>query len=184
MSSFHRTFFGCGFGGQGVMVLGQLLSYAGIEEERQVTWLPSYGPEMRGGTAHCSVIISDAPISSPFVTHADLVAALNQPSVDKFSSFVKPGGILLYNSDMAICHGEQKEIHACAIPGNTLAERAKNPKAVNIIFLGVIVAMCDFIRNETAQFVIREKLGTKKPQLLESNLAAYNIGFDLGISLR
>ena len=184
MSSFLRTFFGCGFGGQGVMVLGQLLSYAGIEEDRQVTWLPSYGPEMRGGTAHCSVIISDTAISSPFVTHADLDVALNQPSVDKYFSFVKPGGVLLYNSDMAICHGDPKDAHVFAIPGNTMAEKAKNPKAVNIVFLGVIAAMCDFIRDETAQSVIREKLGAKKPQFLESNLTAYKMGFDLGISLK
>ena len=173
-----------GFGGQGVMLIGQMLAYAGMLEGKEVTWMPSYGPEMRGGTAHCSVIISDTAISSPFVTHADLVVALNQPSVDKYFSFVKPGGVLLYNSDMAICHGDPKDAHVFAIPGNTMAEKAKNPKAVNIVFLGVIAAMCDFIRDETAQSVIREKLGAKKPQFLESNLTAYKMGFDLGISLK
>ena len=176
MQSFERKFFGCGFGGQGVMVLGQLLAYGGIQENRNVTWLPSYGPEMRGGTANCSVVISDRAVSSPFVTQADVVAALNQPSIDKFESYVKPGGILVYNKDIIEYRPNRDDIRAVPVGANKLAEEAGSEKVLNIVILGAVVAVSDLISRETALSVIREKLGKQKPEFLEMNLKAYELG--------
>ena len=158
------------------MVLGQLLAYGGLHEGRQVTWLPSYGPEMRGGTANCSVVISDRDVSSPFVTQADIVAALNQPSIDKFEGYVKPGGILIYNKDIIEYRPKRDDIRAIPTGANSLAAEAGSEKVLNIVVLGAIVAVSDLISHETALSVIRDKLGKKKPEFLEMNLKAYELG--------
>ena len=176
MHGFERKFFGCGFGGQGVMVLGQLLAYGGIHEKRHATWLPSYGPEMRGGTANCSVVVSDDEVASPFVTQADLVAALNQPSIDKFESYVKPGGILVYNKDIIEYRPKRDDIRVVPVSANKLAAEAGSEKVLNIVILGAVVAVSDLITHETALSVIRDKLGKKKPEFLEMNLKAYELG--------
>lgn len=176
MHVFERKFFGCGFGGQGVMVLGQLLAYGGIYEKRHATWLPSYGPEMRGGTANCSVVISDAEVSSPYVTQADVVAALNQPSADKFESYVKPEGFFIYNSDIIKYHQKRDGIRVVPIGANQLAQSVGSEKVLNIVILGAVVAVSDLISHETALWVIREKLGKRKPEFLEMNLRAFDLG--------
>lgn len=176
MALFSRKFFACGFGGQGVMVLGQLLAHGGIREGRHATWLPSYGPEMRGGTANCSVVISDREVRSPFVTQADLVAAFNQPSIEKFEPYVKPGGFLVYNENMIAYRGSRSDIRVVPIAANDLASWAGGEKAMNIVVLGAIVAVSDLISHETALAMIREKLGAKEPEFLQANLKAYAFG--------
>ncbi len=176
MHAFERKFFGCGFGGQGVMVLGQLLAYGGMHEKRHTTWLPSYGPEMRGGTANCSVVISDEEVASPFVTQADLVAALNQPSIDKFESYVRPGGFLVYNKDIIEYRPKRNDIKVIPVGANMLAQEAGSDKTMNIAIFGTIVAVSDLISHETALAVIRDKLGKKKPEFLRMNLKAYELG--------
>lgn len=176
MASFSRTLFCAGFGGQGVMVLGQLVAYAGIDEGRFVTWMPSYGPEMRGGTANCTVVVSDAEIGSPFVSKADVVITFNQPSLDKYESIVKPGGTLIYNSDISTYDKPRGDINVIAVPASSLAHEVGNDKALNIVMLGALVELSDVIGDETAVKVIREKLGAKKPQYLESNLKAFEQG--------
>lgn len=176
MRSFERKFFGCGFGGQGVMVLGQLLAYGGIHESRYATWLPSYGPEMRGGTANCSVVISDREVASPYVTRADLVAALNQPSIEKFEGYVKPGGLLVYNKDIIEYHPRRDDIRVVPVAANSLAREAGKEVTLNIVMFGAVVAVSDFITDDTALYVIREKLGKRKPEFLETNLRAYALG--------
>ncbi len=182
MADFTRTLFCAGFGGQGVMVLGQLVSYGGIMEGKYVTWLPSYGPEMRGGTANCGIIISDREISSPFVAKADVVVVLNQPSLDKYEVTVKSGGILIYNEDMAKYLPTRNDIRIIPVHASKLAESIGNDKAVNVVLLGAIVAVSDFITDKTARAVITDKLGAKKPQFLESNLRAYELGREVGLS--
>lgn len=176
MAAFSRTLFCAGFGGQGVMVLGQLVAYAGIDEGRFVTWMPSYGPEMRGGTANCTVVVSDAEIGSPFVSKADIVITFNQPSLDKYESIVKPGGTLIYNSDISKYDKPRGDINVIAVPASGLAHDVGNDKALNIVMLGALVELSDVIGGETAVKVIREKLGAKKPQYLESNLKAFEEG--------
>ncbi|MEG1641961.1 MAG: 2-oxoacid:acceptor oxidoreductase family protein [Synergistaceae bacterium] len=181
MSNFTRTLFCAGFGGQGVMVLGQLVAYAGIKEGRYVSWLPSYGPEMRGGTANCGVTVSDKEISSPFVVQSDIVVVLNQPSLDKYESFVSPGGILIYNQDLAEYPKPRTDIKIVPISATKLSESVNNPRALNVVLLGAIVALSDVIENETAKEIIKEKLGARKPEYLESNLKAYELGREAGL---
>ena len=183
MHSFERKFFGCGFGGQGVMVLGQLLAYGGIHENRHATWLPSYGPEMRGGTANCSVVVSDDEVSSPFVNQADVVAALNQPSIEKFECNVKKDGFLVYNTDIIVYRPTRDDIKVVPLHANELAREAGSEKVMNVVVLGAVVAVCDLISHETALSVIREKLGKKKPEFLEMNLKAYELGRKAGLAM-
>lgn len=176
MANFTRSLFCAGFGGQGVMVLGQLVAYAGIEEGRFVTWMPSYGPEMRGGTANCAVVVSDSEIGSPFVSKADIVITFNQPSLDKYHSIVKPGGALIYNCDISSYENPRGDINVVAVPASRLAHEVENDKALNIVMLGALAELSDIVNVETAAGVIREKLGKKKPQYLESNLKAFEEG--------
>lgn len=176
MANFLRTLFCAGFGGQGVMVLGQLVAYGGISEGRFVSWLPSYGPEMRGGTANCGVTVSDAEISSPFVTASDVVIALNQPSLEKYEMAVKPNGILIYNEDIATYKPKRTDIKVIPIHATQIADDVKNPRAVNVVMLGALIAVSDYISNDTAKQTITEKLGARKPQFLKSNLEAYELG--------
>ena len=182
MSDHTRTLFCAGFGGQGVMVLGQLVAYGAIKEGKFVTWLPSYGPEMRGGTANCGVTVSDREIGSPFVTKADVVVALNQPSLDKYETSVKPGGVLIYNSDMARYTPTRSDIKVVPAEASKIAGDLGNDRSVNVIILGVVIAMSDFISDETAREIIRQKLGAKKPEYLESNMKAYEEGRKIGLS--
>lgn len=176
MTNFSRTLFCAGFGGQGVMVLGQLVAYAGMDEGRLVTWMPSYGPEMRGGTANCSVVVSSSEIGSPFVSKADVVITFNQPSLDKYKSIVKPGGTLVYNCDISKYTDPREDIQVIAVPASRLAHEVENDKTLNIIMLGALVEISDIIKADTAEKVIKEKLGAKKPQYLASNLKAFEEG--------
>lgn len=176
MATFSRTLFCAGFGGQGVMVLGQLVAYAGIDEGRFVTWMPSYGPEMRGGTANCTVVVSGEEIGSPFVSKADVVVTFNQPSLDKYESIVKPSGTLVYNSDISVYKKLRDDIKAVAVSASDIAHGTGNDKALNIVMLGALVELSDVIDSDTAVKVIKEKLGAKKPQYLESNLKAFEKG--------
>lgn len=182
MSNYTRTLFCAGFGGQGVMVLGQLVAYGAIKEGKNATWLPSYGPEMRGGTANCGVIVSNREIGSPFVTKADVVVVLNQPSLDKYEKLVKPGGILIYNSDMAKYTPTRGDIKVISVGATQIAENLGNEKAVNVTILGVVIAISDFISDETTREIIKEKLGARKPEFLKSNIKAYEVGREIGLS--
>jgi len=115
-----------GFGGQGVMLMGQLLTYAGMLDGKQVSWMPSYGPEMRGGTANCTVIIADEEVGSPLVTSPDAVVALNLPSLDKFEDIVKPGGLLIYNSSLINRPPTRTDIRIIAVEANDIAQGLVN----------------------------------------------------------
>ncbi|HFE66055.1 MAG TPA: 2-oxoacid:ferredoxin oxidoreductase subunit gamma, partial [Chloroflexi bacterium] len=112
-----------GFGGQGVLFAGKLLAYTGMDEGKQVTWFPSYGPEMRGGTAHCTVIVSDEPIGAPLVAEPDIVLALNLPSFDKYEPRVKPGGTLVVNSSIVLKESQRDDIQIVTVPANDVAEQ-------------------------------------------------------------
>ena len=182
MSNYTRTLFCAGFGGQGVMVLGQLVAYGAIKEGKYVTWLPSYGPEMRGGTANCGVTVSDIEIGSPFVTRPDVVVALNQPSLDKYEKSVKSGGTLIYNSDMAKYTPTRDDIKVIRVGASQIAGDLGNERAVNVVILGVVIAISDFISDDTAREIIKQKLGARKPEFLESNMKAYDLGREIGLS--
>lgn len=132
-----------GFGGQGVLSMGMILCYSGIMEDKEVSWMPSYGPEMRGGTAYCIAIVSDKKVSSPIISKFDTVIALNQPSLDKFESMIKPGGLLIYESTNIITPPTRNDIDIVPIPASAEAAKMKNTKIMNMIILGA------FLKKET-----------------------------------
>jgi 2-oxoglutarate ferredoxin oxidoreductase subunit gamma len=174
--SFFKTLLAAGFGGQGVMVLGQLVAYTGIEEGRHVTWIPSYGPEMRGGTANCGVVLSDDEIGSPVVDKADVLVVMNQPSLAKFIDRLKPGGVLVYNSDLVEYRDPRQDIKVVALPASALAEELGSDKIANVVILGAVVESSGIVADGVCVETIREKLGKKKPQFLPMNLNAYEKG--------
>ncbi|MDR3230830.1 MAG: 2-oxoacid:acceptor oxidoreductase family protein [Synergistaceae bacterium] len=173
---FEMSLIGAGFGGQGLMVLGQLVAYTGIEEGRYVSWIPSYGPEMRGGTANCCVIVSSEEIGAPVVSEANIIVVMNQPSFEKFRNDVKPNGILLYNSDLVKAEGVRSDIKLIGIPANTIAIEEGSDKVANIAMLGAVVAASGIVGDKSCVETIREKLGKKKPEFLPMNLSTYERG--------
>jgi 2-oxoglutarate ferredoxin oxidoreductase subunit gamma len=128
-----------GFGGQGMLLIGKFLAMACMMDGKHVSWLPSYGPEMRGGTANCSVIVSDKPVASPLVDKADVVIAMNRPSLDKFESHVKPGGTLVINSSIIDRKAERTDINVVYCDANKIAEEVGNPKGANVAILGALL---------------------------------------------
>lgn len=176
MSYLFKTLLAAGFGGQGVMVLGQLVAYTGIEEGRHVTWIPSYGPEMRGGTANCGVVLSDDEIASPVVDSADVLVIMNQPSLSKFLDRLKPGGVLVYNSDLVEFSPSRKDIQVVPVPASTVAYELGSDKIANIVILGAVVESSGIISDSACVQTIKEKLGKKKPKFLPMNLDAYEKG--------
>ena len=176
MAPFYRTLLAAGFGGQGVMVLGQLIAYTGIAQGLHVTWIPSYGPEMRGGTANCGVVLSEEEIASPVVSEADAVVIMNQPSLAKFENAAKKGGVLIYNSDLVKYEHPRTDVTVIAVPMNSLAEKLGSDKVANIVGLGALVAATDLVKEDACIETIKEKLGTKKPKFLPMNLEAFSQG--------
>jgi 2-oxoglutarate ferredoxin oxidoreductase subunit gamma len=165
-----------GFGGQGLMVLGQLVAYTGIEEGRYVSWIPSYGPEMRGGTANCCVIVSSEEIGAPVVSVADIVVVMNQPSFEKFKNDIKANGLLLYNSDLIEVKDVRPDIRVIAVPANKIASEEGSDKVANIVMLGAVIAASKIVDDKVCTETIKEKLGKKKPEFLPMNLSAYEKG--------
>ncbi|EEX47568.1 MULTISPECIES: 2-oxoacid:acceptor oxidoreductase family protein [Jonquetella] len=176
MAGFYKELLAAGFGGQGVMMLGQLVAFSGIEDGRNVTWIPSYGPEMRGGTANCSCVVSDEPVGSPMVTSGDVVVVMNQPSLTKFESAVKPGGLLIYNSDLVNYEKPRTDIRVLPVPANSIATELGSDKVANIVILGTLVEASGMVSLDSAMKIIREKLGKKKPKFLPMNLEAFARG--------
>lgn len=125
-----------GFGGQGVLSMGMTLAYAGMVENKEISWMPSYGPEMRGGTANCIAILSDTKISSPIISIFDSAIVLNQPSMEKFETKIKPGGLLIYESSNIVKPSTRTDIEIIGIPAATEAVKMKNSKILNMIMLG------------------------------------------------
>ncbi len=165
-----------GFGGQGVLSMGQILAYAGMIENKEVCWMPSYGPEMRGGTANAITIVSDELISSPIITRFDSVIALNQPSVEKFESKVKPGGNLLYDSANIVVPPTRTDINIYSIPGSVEAVKLKNIKVLNMIMLGAFVKATKVVAEETVMKALAQVLPERYHKLIPLNKQAFEIG--------
>jgi 2-oxoglutarate ferredoxin oxidoreductase subunit gamma len=170
-----------GFGGQGIMTAGQLLAYAGINEGKHVAWIPSYGPEMRGGTAYCTVVVSDERIGSPIVTTPWSVCAFNRPSFDKFEPRVRPGGLILVNSSLIDVTSDRKDITELLVPANDMALEEGNGKAANIAVLGAFIAASGVVSEDTARKTVKEKM-SYKASLLELNMKVLEKGFKLAHS--
>lgn len=166
-----------GFGGQGMLLIGKFLAEAGMETGKHVSWLPSYGPEMRGGTANCSVVVSDRPVASPLIAQADTILAMNKPSLLKFQSDVKPGGLLLINSSIIDIKTDRDDVDAVYVPCNEIAESIGNLKGPNVVFLGAYIAKKpDVISKEAVINAMRVELGEKKAKFLDGNIKALEAG--------
>ena len=165
-----------GFGGQGILTAGKILIDVAAREGKNVSWTSSYGAEMRGGTANCSVIVSDDPVASPLVDMADCVVAMNRPSLDKFESHVKPGGVLVINSSIIDRKAERDDIQVVYCDANGIAESVGNPKGANVAILGALMEKAPVVSNEILGEAIRIELGEKKAKFLEGNMKALEAG--------
>ena len=173
-----------GFGGQGVLTAGLILADAAMEAGQYVTWYPSYGSEMRGGTANCSVVVSDKPVASPLISMADTVLAMNLPSMLKFQGEVKPGGLLLINSSIIEEKSNRDDCDVVYVPCNHIAEKIGNPRGANVVFLGAYVAKKpDVISEEAIIEAIRVELGERKAKFFEGNVKALKAGIEYVKSL-
>lgn len=168
-----------GFGGQGVLSMGKMLAYAGVEDNKEVSWLPSYGPEMRGGTANCTVIISDDKISSPIVSSYDTVVALNQPSIEKFEPMIKPGGTMIVEKSTAQKLPTRKDIKVIVVAANEEALKLKNLKVANMIIIGAFLAARKTVSIDNFIKGLYHALPERHHKMIPVNEEALKIGMSL-----
>ena len=171
-----------GFGGQGVLSIGKMLAYAGLKYGKEVSWLPAYGPEMRGGTANCTVVVSDEPVGSPVVEFPQTVVAMNLPSLDKFEPQVKVGGLLLINTSLIEREAKRQDVRVLKVAANDIAKEVGNTKAANMVVLGAYVGATQFLPLSVIDEVMRESFA-HKPEVIKTNVAALERGFSLGQTL-
>ena len=167
-----------GFGGQGVMLMGQILAYAGMMEGQQVSWFPAYGPEMRGGTANCSVIIGDEPVGTPIVTDPSVIVAMNLPSLDKFEPMLSAGGTLLINSSLIDREPHRKDVKVILIPCNDIAKELGNMKVANMVMVGAIIAASGVVAIDSVLTVLAKKIFKNKPKVMPINEQAIRKGME------
>lgn len=166
-----------GFGGQGIMLMGKVLAHAGMKEGFQVSWMPSYGPEMRGGTANCTVIISEKKIASPLSSNPDTIIVMNSPSLEKFQSYVKENGSVYLNSSLISQELEREDIKTVIkAPANKLANEIGNDKVANMVILGSYIAKKGLISTDSVKKSLQELLGNKKDEIIKLNEKALDIG--------
>ena len=165
-----------GFGGQGALFAGQLLAYAALDAGKHVTWIPSYGPEMRGGTAHCTVILADEPIGSPLVRRPSSVIALNRPSFEKYERLVKTGGVLVYNSSLVPTAPVRADVRYVAVPAQAIAGELGNVRQANVVLLGAWLAVTGALPLATVERALQDHLPERQRKFLESNKQALRRG--------
>ena len=163
-----------GFGGQGILSAGRFIASAALTEGREVCWFPSYGPEMRGGTANCSVIISDEPIGSPVVSEADVLIAMNSPSLEKFAAHVKPGGLIILDSSLTKSDSGRTDISIIPIPASTLAVERGNIAFASIILLGCLIRQTGVVGRETFAAALSDNLPERLKHLLPDEMSAFS----------
>lgn len=168
-----------GFGGQGVLSMGRLIAYAGMIEGKEVSWMPSYGPEMRGGTANCIVIVSNTRISSPIITKFDTAILLNQPSVDKFEKAVKPGGLLIYEQSTVIHPPTRPDIEIIGISAIEEADKLQAKQIANMIMAGAFLEKRPILKIETLIEALKKALPPRRHNLIPLNEQALNRGREL-----
>lgn len=168
-----------GFGGQGVLSMGKILAYSGLMEEKEVTWMPAYGPEQRGGTANVTVIVSDERISSPILSKYDVAIVLNQPSLDKFEPKIKPGGILIYDGNGIVNPPSRTDIQVYRIDAVEQAAEMKNAKVFNMIVLGGLLKVCPVVSTDGLQKALYKSLPERHHHMIPLNMQAVDIGMKL-----
>ena len=167
-----------GFGGQGILFSGKFLAYEGLIDGKEVSWLPSYGPEMRGGTANCSIILSDTKIGSPIVDQPDILIAMNAPSFDKYINEVRPGGKVFVDSSLIEKKCERNDIEVHYIPATKLASEKELPGLANMIMLGIMIKHTDIIPVENIDKAMQKVVPAKKQNLFDLNKKAIQLGYD------
>ncbi len=168
-----------GFGGQGILFAGKVMAYAGLIEEKEISWLPSYGPEMRGGTANCSVCISKDPIGSPLVLTPNVLGVMNGPSYDRFIDSVEPGGIAVIDSSLISQKCERTDISAYYVEATALADEKGLHGLANMIILGKILKETSFASYDAVKKALEKCVPPRKANLMESNLKAIELGMSL-----
>ena len=172
-----------GFGGQGTLYAGQVLAYAAMDEGKQVTWIPSYGPEMRGGTANCTVVVSDEEIGSPTVKHPKAVLALNLPSLDKYEDMIAPGGCLVVNESMVNRKPTRTDIRVVILPANEIARAIGNERATNMVMLGALLANMDILPIEALEKALKNHTAQRLQKFVEMNIQALRRGAEYRANL-
>ena len=167
-----------GFGGQGVLFAGKFLAYKGLIADKQISWLPSYGPEMRGGTANCSVIVSDEPVGSPIVTTPDVLVAMNLPSLKKYENDVVSGGIIIVDSALIAEKVERDDVTTYYVPATKMANDEGFATLANMILMGKLMKVCENIGFEGTETTLNKVVPPKKANLIEVNLKALKTGYD------
>ena len=167
-----------GFGGQGVLFAGKFLAYKGLVQDKQVSWLPSYGPEMRGGTANCSIILSDSPVGSPIITVPDVLVAMNLPSLQKFVDSVAPGGKIFIDSTLIDAKVERADVEVFYIPATQMAKDAGFSTLANMILIGKVMKECDAVAFDGNKETLESFIPAKKAALIDMNCQALQAGYD------
>lgn len=175
----HEETIFSGFGGQGALFAGQLLAYTGIAENLYVTWIPSYGPEMRGGTANCTVIVSEEEVGAPIISHPTAAIVLNLPSLEKYGPLVKPGGLLIVNESLVPARCERDDIRVIYIPASDIATEMGNPRMANMLLLGAFVQATGIVSLETVMSELEKHLSERQRKWLEPNKKALQKGAEL-----
>lgn len=165
-----------GFGGQGVLFAGQVLAYAAMDKGKHVTWIPSYGPEMRGGTANCTVIIADEEIGSPLVRNPQAVIAMNMPSFDKYEPLIVKGGLLIVNASLVDRSLQRQDIHAVSIPANEIAETLGDKRMTNIVMVGALLSHLPVLPLKAIEDALRDHLPERHQKLLNLNFESLRAG--------
>lgn len=173
-----------GFGGQGVLSLGQILAYGAMIDGKEVSWMPSYGPEMRGGTANCMVIIAESRISSPIVSRFDSAVVLNQPSLEKFEASIKPGGMLLYEESAVLRPPSRKDITAIGIPAQQEAAKLGKKQVANMVMLGAFLQRTPLVRSESVLEALKGVLPERHHHLLPLNKQALLAGAEIAFRMK
>ena len=174
----HHEIVIAGFGGQGLLFIGKVLAYAGLVEKRQLSWLPSYGPEMRGGTANCNVILSDDPVGSPIVQHPNVLIVMNTPSLDKYENAVAPGGKIFVDSTLISRKVERSDVDVYYVPATQMAKDLGLKNLANMILLGTVIRETKCIREETLEDALKHVIPARRMERLGDNLKAVEAGKD------
>ena len=165
-----------GFGGQGLLFSGKVLAYAGLLEGRELSWLPSYGPEMRGGTANCNVILSDTPVGSPIVQHPTILMVMNTPSLDKYESTVVPGGMIFVDSSLIARKVQRQDVTAVYVPATQMAADMNMTGLANMILLGAVIEKTGCVNEDGLADVLHKVIPARKADLFDANMAALRAG--------
>ena len=167
-----------GFGGQGILFAGKFLANKGLLDGRQLSWLPSYGPEMRGGTANCSVVLSDEPVGSPIVNRPDVLIVMNLPSLDKYEDAVAPGGTIFVDSTLIGRKVQRSDVRAFYLPATQLAQANGIPTLANMIMIGKVLRECDFTGADNLEDAVRTVVSARHANLFDVNLKALRLGYE------